>query len=635
MATKTSTTSKSAAPAVECEVFPDDLHAHLWRVRMRIAKPARQQSLSLPVWIAGSYMVREFSKHVQNLTAQQGDKIVSLSQVTKNTWLASCKAGVALELEYEVYALDNSVRTAWLDTRRGFFNGTSLFFRAHGCEHLEHRVQLHAPGKQAQGRWKVATGLEPLSTDVRGFGTYSAINYDELADCPVEMGEFWSGELKACGVKHQFVVAGAPAGFDGKRLLADTKRICEAAIQFWDKAGVAPMKRYVFMLNAVAEGYGGLEHRNSTALIAARKDLPREGDDALTLSDGYVTLLGLISHEYFHTWNVKRLRPAEFAEYDFEREQYTQLLWFFEGFTSYYDDVLLVRAGLIDVPRYLKLLQKTLGGVLQTPGRWVQSVAQSSFDAWVKYYRQDENTPNSTVSYYTKGSLVALCFDLSLRQSGHSLDDVMRLLWQRLAPKANSKNKALDPAARPMTEADFAQALADVSGRSWRKEIESWVHGTGDLPVADLLLAHGVAHRLDDASFAASLGLKAQESGGLMVQTVLRGSVAERAGFCPKDEWLAVASADAHAATNPKFWRIQKLDDVLTQVRPGQVALALVSRDQQLQTLRLQLPKKGLHQLPRLGLDDVDAAKRWLNDDVVMSQPKRRSVRTATVTVRR
>jgi predicted metalloprotease with PDZ domain len=603
-----------AQPPVECEVFADDLHAHLWRVCVRIAKPARQQTLSLPVWIAGSYMVREFSKHLQNLSAQQADQPVTLQQTAKNTWVARCKPGVALHLEYEVYAFDSSVRTAWLDTRRGFFNGTSLFFRAHGCEGLEHRVHIHAPGKQALGRWKVATGLEPVATDSRGFGSYSAINYDELADCPVEMGDFWSGEFKACGVKHQFVVAGAPAGFDGKRLLADAKRICETTIHFWDESGQAPMRRYVFMLNAVAEGYGGLEHRNSTALIAARKDLPRTGDDSLTLSDGYVTLLGLISHEYFHTWNVKRLRPAEFAQYDLEREQYTELLWFFEGFTSYYDDVLLVRAGLIDVPRYLKLLQKTLGGVLQTPGRWVQSVAQSSFDAWVKYYRQDENTPNSTVSYYTKGCLVALCFDLSLRQTGHSLDEVMRLLWQRLAPASKPKDKALDPAARLMTEADFAQALADVTGRSWRKELDAWVHSTGDLPVAELLLAHGVAHRLDDASFAASLGLKAHEGAALTVQAVLRASVAERAGFCPKDEWLAVASAADSAAKAPVFWRIFKLDDVLTHARPGDAVLALVSRDQQLHTLPLQLPKKGLHQLPRLGLVDADASNQWLND---------------------
>jgi predicted metalloprotease with PDZ domain len=221
--------------------------------------------------------------------------------------------------------------------------------------------------------------------------------------------------------------------FDGKRLLADTQKICETAIRFWHGEGKPPFKSYVFMLNAVAtdDGYGGLEHRNSTALICGRRDLPRLGE--ARASEGYTTLLGLISHEYFHTWNVKRLRPAEFARYDYAQENYTELLWFFEGFTSYYDDLLLRRAGLIDDALPQAAQQNHQPGAANT-GPSVQTVAQASFDAWVKYYRQDENTPNATVSYYTKGSLVALCLDLTLRAEGKAtLDDVMRALWKRCA----------------------------------------------------------------------------------------------------------------------------------------------------------------------------------------------------------
>ncbi len=240
----------------------------------------------------------------------------------------------------------------------------------------------------------------------RALASTAPSDYDELVDCPVEMGAFWSAHFTACGVAHRFVVAGAAPSFDGKRLLADTQQICETAIRFWHGKGKPPIKNYLFMLNAVHDGYGGLEHRNSTALICARRDLPRT--TAPAVGEGYTTLLGLISHEYFHTWNVKRLRPAEFARYDYTQENYTELLWFFEGFTSYYDDLLLRRAGLIDDATYLKLLAKATNQVLQTPGRSVQTVAQASFDAWVKYYRQDENTPNATVSYYTKGALVAL-----------------------------------------------------------------------------------------------------------------------------------------------------------------------------------------------------------------------------------
>ncbi len=200
--------------------------------------------------------------------------------------------------------------------------------------------------------------------------------------------------------------------------------------------------------------------------------MPRLGE--AKTSEGYTTLLGLISHEYFHTWNVKRLRPAAFARYDYTRENYTDLLWFFEGFTSYYDDLLLRRAALIDDAVYVRLLNKTINQVLQAPGRKVQSVAQASFDAWVKYYRQDENTPNATISYYQKGALVALCIDLTLRREGKAtLDDVMRALWQRCQ-------------GGPMQEADVLAVLQSLSGRSWAKEIKAWVHGTGELPLRPL-----------------------------------------------------------------------------------------------------------------------------------------------------
>ena len=313
------------------------------------------------------------------------------------------------------------------------------------------------------------------------------------------------------GVPHQFVVAGAWPGFDGARLLADARRICETQVAFWHGRGKPPVERYVFLLNAVDDGYGGLEHRASTALICARRHLPRLG--AAETSDGYVTLLGLISHEYFHTWNVKRLKPRDFERLDYTRENYTRLLWFFEGFTSYYDDLLLLRAGLIDAPRYLRLLAKTLQGVLATPGRQLQSVAEASFDAWVKYYRSDENTPNATISYYAKGSLVALALDLSLRiAGGGNLDQVMRLLWQR------SAGGAID-------EADIAAALQQVAGRSLQSELAAWVHGTAELPLAELLARAGVRLRSEPGDLADDWGLRVSEGAfsGVQVKSVLRG----------------------------------------------------------------------------------------------------------------
>ena len=552
-----------------------DVDAHLFDVQLRIARPAPGQAVSLPVWIPGSYLVREFSKNLQGLSAEQDGRPVALDQQAKNLWIADCSADAPLTLRYQYCAYDNSVRTAWLDRRRGFFNGTSLCLRVQGQEDQAHTLEL-APGT-APAAWQVATGLEAVDTDARGWGLYRAAHYDELVDCPVELGAFWRGDFVAAGVPHSFVVAGAAPSFDGARLIADARSICETVIAFWHGQGPqatpAPMQRYVFMLNVVDDGYGGLEHRNSTALICGRRDLPRVGERKA--ADGYNTLLGLICHEYFHTWNVKRLRPAEFARYDYGQENYTELLWFFEGFTSYYDDLLLRRAGLIDNAQYLKLITRTINQVLQTPGRRLQSVAQASFDAWVKYYRQDENTPNQTVSYYTKGSLVALALDLQLRREGHAtLDDAMRALWQRCQ-------------GGPLREADVLAVLQALGGRSFASEIAQWVHGTDDLPLAELLAAHGVQAQAEPPQLAQRLGLRVQENHSITLKTVLRGSVAERAGFMAGDEWLAIELPTQGEGAEPQRWRISRLDDLTLFAGTAADIVAWVARDRQLLSLRL------------------------------------------------
>lgn len=564
-----------------------DLHAHLFRVTLTIEQPEAAQRVSLPVWIAGSYLVREFSKNLQRLSARQDGRAVPAQQLDKCSWHIDCMASSPLVIAYEVYAFDNSVRTAWLDTQRGFFNGTSLCLKVHGQESSPHALELAADARIA--KWEVATGLAPHKVGKRGFGTYLAADYDELADCPVEMGTFWSARFKAGGVPHRLVIAGAAESLDSARLLADTQKICETEIRFWHDRKRPPFKSYLFMLNVVDDGYGGLEHRNSTALIASRRDLPRVGD--ARQSDGYTTLLGLISHEYFHTWNVKRLRPAEFTHYDYGRENYTQLLWFFEGFTSYYDDLLLRRAGLVDDAGYLRLLNKTINQVLQAPGREVQSVAQASFDAWVKYYRQDENTPNATISYYTKGALVALCFDLTLRAEGHTtLDEVMRALWARCK-------------AGPMAEADFAAVLKELGGRSFAREIAAWVHGTRELPLQDLLPQHGVAVHEDPAQLQHRLGVRVVETAGIQVKTVLRGSAAEQAGLAAGDEWVGVEVAGTG-------WRLSKLEDLLLYAGAHRKVVALVARDRKLLRLDLSIPAAATTW--RLALRDPALAQPWL-----------------------
>lgn len=588
-------------PNIRYTVQASAVDAHLFDVELHIAQPAAQQLLSLPVWIPGSYLVREFSKNLQGLTATQNGQNLTVEQRSKNQWKIGCSADTACTISYQVCAYDTSVRTAWLDRRRGFFNGTSLCLRVHGQEEQPHALEvLSSPATQG---WQVATGLTAAKTDANGFGLYTAAHYDELVDCPVEMGQFWRGSFTAGGVPHEFVVAGAAPSFDGERLLADTQKICEAEIAFWHADGSQPpMDRYVFMLNVVDDNYGGLEHRNSTALICGRRDLPRK--DEAKATEGYNTLLGLISHEYFHTWNVKRLRPSEFARYDYEQENYTELLWFFEGFTSYYDDLFLRRAGLLDNAQYLKLITRTINQVLQTPGRHVQSVAEASFDAWVKYYRQDENTANHTVSYYTKGSLVALCLDLALRNKGSSLDDVMRGLWRKTD-------------GGPISEADVLAMVSELGNAEIADQLHGWVHGRDELPLRELLAQHGINTKVEPAQLAQKLGLRVQESHSVQIKTVLRGGAAEQAGMMAGDEWLAVEAGKQR-------WRITKLDDVPLYAADAKQIKAWVARDRQILELTLSLSgplakaasegADSASTISNMGLEisDKAAAERWL-----------------------
>jgi predicted metalloprotease with PDZ domain len=568
---------------------------HTFALELRIDEPAAEQRLSLPVWIPGSYLVREFARHLSALSAAQGDVPVPVEQLDKATWLVRAAPGKALVVRYQVHAFDTSVRAAFLDSARGFFNGTGVCLRVEGQESAPHLLALTG----LPAGWEVATTLAPRPGDASG-REFAAADYDTLVDHPVELGRFWRGRFVAAGVAHEFVVAGALPDFDGERLLADSQRLCEAEISFWHGTGPAPFARYLFMLNALEDGRGGLEHRSSTALVAARRDLPRRADaDAKAAKpdtgDGYVAVLGLIAHEYFHAWNVKRLKPREFATLDYARENYTELLWFFEGFTSYYDDLMVLRSGLIDAPRYLKLLATTLSAVQASPGRSVQSVAAASFDAWVKYYRADENTPNATISYYAKGSLVALALDLTLRSEGKgSLDDVMRRLWHA------SDGGLID-------EADIAAALESLGGRSYARELAAWVHGTGELPLAPLLQRFGVEIEVQPATLAQRLGVRVSESAltGVKLTHVLRGGAGEQAGLAPGDEILAVAG-----------WRVRRLDDALRALPSAGDAVLIVGRDQRVLELPLAVAslagaEAGALQLRSVEKMDVETRRRY------------------------
>ena len=528
--------------------------------------------VSLPVWIPGSYLVREFAKHLSSLHATQGGKALKVWQQDKCTWeIGSKKSDEPVELHWEVYAFDPSVRAVYLDRKRGFVNGTSVFLRVHGFEHEEVKLGLYLEDPGVQG-WEYACALPVIKKEhgnADAKAVFAAQNYDELVDAPIELGKFWHGGFRVADVVHEFVVTGAPATFDGKRLLSDSQRICKEVIRFWGDEATLPYPRYVFMLNAMDNNYGGLEHKASTALICKREDLPRVGESAQQkdMRQGYQNLLTLICHEFFHTWHVKRMRPVELAHYDYSRENYTELLWFFEGVTSYYEYILVHRAGLLTQEQMLQWMGRDLAAVEGMPGRQVQTVAQASFDAWVKFYRVDENTLNSTVNYYTKGAMVALCLDLTLRQEGAgTLDDVMRLLW------CSSKGG-------PIAEKDILDALQQIGKRSYARELREWVHGIKELPVEKLLRKAGVAIKRKPVTIAQKLGVVIQKTAsGIVLKTVLKGSVAEAAGMAAGDEVVAVNG-----------WRLSEMVHWNIYAREGEVAEVLIARDAKIMPLQLQM----------------------------------------------
>ncbi len=565
-------------------IIPVRPEAHLYRVSCTVDGPDPSgQKFAMPAWVPGSYMIRDFARHVVSIRAASRNRAVALEKLDKHTWRAQPVEG-SLTVSFEVYAWDLSVRGAHLDTRHGFFNGACVFLRVLGQESAPCELEILRPMGARYRNWRVATAMPRKGARPYGFGTYVTGDYDELIDHPVEMGEFSLARFRACGVPHDIVITGRHRA-DLARLQRDLKRLCELHIRFIGEP--APMKRYVFLVTAVGEGYGGLEHRASTALLCSRDDLPREGETEVT--ERYRTFLGLASHEYFHTWNVKRIKPAAFAPYELDRENYTTLLWAFEGITSYYDDLALLRCGLIEKKDYLELLGRSITTHLRTPGRTIQSLAESSFDAWIKYYRQDENSPNASVSYYVKGSLVALCLDLLVRDKTRgrkSLDDIMRALWRR---------HGLTGAG--VEEDGIERLAAEAAGLELKRYFDEWLRSTRELPLKALLATHGVAMELrppessqdkggrparsKSAAGLAMLGIRARaHDDDTAVTHVLEGGAAQGAGIAAGDVIVAVDGLRPGRAG---------LDAALAKRRPGERVVIHAFRRDELITFDAQL----------------------------------------------
>ena len=502
--------------------------------------PAGQQ-LRLPNWIPGSYMIRDFARNLLDLRACDQAGELAIEQIDKSNWRVAACSG-ELSVEYKVYAKDLSVRAAHLDHSRSYYNGSSVFVEILGQGDKPCEVLIEKPDAACCVDWQLATSLKRKQAEAYGFGLYEALDYDDLIDHPVEMSAFTRITFQACGVPHDIILTGR-FECDQARLAADLKTICEHHIRFFGEP--VPMDYYQFQVMVVGEGYGGLEHRASTSLIASRASLPKPGQTGV--DDDYRDFLGLCSHEYFHTWNVKRIKPEVYRPYDLQREVYSDLLWAFEGITSYYDDLGLLRSGLIETDSYLELLAQTMTRVKRGLGRCRQSAAESSFNAWTKFYKQDENAANAIVSYYAKGCLIAACIDLKMREltdGQKSLDDVMRRLWQDY----REQGKGVEP--------DGIQKLvSELTGIDLESFLDELIYGTSELPLPELLASVGIEVVQRVAKNAQDKGGKDIEGelpgvdfgvilkdgeAGLVIQRVVEAGAAQSGGLSAGDQIIAV-----------------------------------------------------------------------------------------------
>ena len=527
---------------IRYQISSDNPATHYFDIKLLIDSPdPGGQSLRMPNWIPGSYLIRDFAKNIVTLSARCGDTILSVSQQDKSNWRLEACAG-PLVIEYKVYAWDLSVRGAHLDQTHGYYNGTSVFLEVVGQSQAPCEVLIEKPPAACCSGWKLATTLAAKKVGAFEFGLYQANNYDDLVDHPVEMGEFTQIRLEACGVPHDVILSGR-FRCDEDRLKKDLTKICEHHIRFFGEP--APMNYYQFLVTVVGQGSGGLEHRSSTSLICGRDSLPQPGQTEV--SDAYRDFLGLCSHEYFHTWNIKRIKPAAYQPYDLQQEVYTDLLWAFEGITSYYDDLALLRSGLIDETSYLELLAQTVTRVQRGKGSSRQSAAASSFNTWTKFYKQDENAQNAIVSYYAKGCLIALCIDLKMRQlsqSQQSLDDVMRQLWQSW--------KETGAGIESNTIQDL---VCSILGSDLEEFMQKLIYSSEELQIPELLASVGITMNFRSAVDQKDKGGKIiegplsevdfgafveEKNGGLKILRVGEDGPAQAAGLSAHDVIIAV-----------------------------------------------------------------------------------------------
>ena len=554
-------------------------HSHLIRVALEVSRPGDALECVFPVWTPGSYLVREFARHVEGFTAEDGaGRPLGVDRLDKHRFRVAAQGADRVVVRYGVYANDLSVRTSHVDGTHAFLNGANVFCYVPGRQWDPHELEVAPPAG-----WHVSTALDG------GPYAFTARDYDELADSPLEIGTHLLARFEALGKAHELAIWGR-GNVDVDRLVADAQRIVEAAAGLM---GGLPYERYLFIVHLVDRRRGGLEHERSTALQVGRMSFfPRRA---------YEETLALLAHEFFHLWNVKRLRPAAFSPFDYGREQYTRLLWWFEGATSHYENVILVRAGLLSARRWLAQLGRAFTQLERTPGARKMGLEEASLTAWVKYYRPDENSNNSAVSYYLKGELVAFALDLALRRAGHSLDDLLRLLYARyatseVAPAADQPSRPHTVGTEPshagpgLPEDGVERAVAELLGEPIaRAFFAMYVRGTEPLEPwlgeIGLVLRRRPAASFDDkggtpapppgeggALVAGWLGATFLPGPRLDVAWVAEGSPAHRAGLYAGDE---IVAEDGFRVDRLALW------DRLCERGPGgELRLTIFRRDE-------------------------------------------------------
>jgi predicted metalloprotease with PDZ domain len=581
---------------------------HLFEVTSVLEDPHVAERLRMPSWIPGSYLLREYARHVVSVSAHSSDAEPHIEKVDKSTWLLS-EIGSDLSVTMRIFALDESVRGAFLDSRRAYFNGTCVFACPLNRENEPVELTIEPSPHAQHNGWKVATAMRAQSVDAAGFGTYVADSFDELVDHPVEIGVHSTVAFEAGGVPHRLVIAGR-FETDLERVATDLRQLCETQIRFF--GGSAPFDSYTFLGLAADTGAGGLEHRTSSSLIFARNTLPKIGESGIPSS--YQRFLALASHEYFHAWHVKRTQPEAFVPFRLDSRNYTRQLWVFEGITTYYQDVFLLRSGLIGANAYLQRLSESLTRVYRTPGRAYQSIAESSFDAWDKLYKPHADSQNTTVSYYSKGALVALALDLKLRcdsDSRVSLDDVMLAAWRRYGlTRRGMPEDGFEALAEEITDADLSEFF------------DRAVRGVEDLPIAAALSAFAVEMVLrpsagpDDRGgkpprkpHSLSLGAAWQSSAeGVVLTSVDEGGALQRGGLRAGDRLIALDGLAVNwRSVYERLARYEETERIVATWFRGEELLSA--------EITLQLAPQDTCELSLRDSGDADALRRreaWL-----------------------